>query len=77
MKTPQQPRGRKRRRGATGANDHEATTQALAAAVMLRVGEKGKRGPAPTSGGPATAAAGDRLAAANRRRGSRVRTGDS
>jgi hypothetical protein len=73
MKTPQQPRGRARR-GKTGEQDHEAATQAMAAAMATRVRGNGKGGAAP--GGLATAAAGDRLAA-NRLRAARVRTGDS
>ena len=74
MKTPQQPRGRGRRRGKAGEIDQGVSTQALAAAIEGRLGGKGKRGAAP--GGLATAAAGDRLAA-NRYRASRVRTGDT
>ena len=74
MKTPEQPRGRARRPGKAAEHDHEAATQALAAAMATRVRGNGKGGAQP--GQLSTAAAGDRLAA-NRRRASRVRTGDS
>jgi hypothetical protein len=76
MKTPQQPRGRARRGGKFGEHDHEVATQAIAAAMAKRVRGTGKGGAAPASDGPGTAAVGDRLAA-NRRRASRVRTGDA
>jgi len=69
MKTPQGSRGRTRRRGKS-----EAKTQELAAAMAARLAGTGNRGAGP--GHLSTAAAGDRLAA-NRRRASRVRTGDS
>ena len=78
MKTPPQPERRARRKAHGTEGDLGSRFDGVVAAMAAGPRGKGKRKglASPATGGPAIASAQDR-AAANRRRGSRVRGTDS